>query len=98
MSTFHSGFAGHIEDFIRYRKASGIWNTTYEKNLLLFDHYCSNTFPPGDPLCQDMIDKWCAKRETELNRACDTRICVIRAFIRYLKDRDLTDVKAPAKL
>ena len=45
-----------------------------------------------------MIDKWCAKRETELNRACDTRICVIRAFIRYLKDRDLTDVKAPAKL
>lgn len=45
MSTFHSGFAGHIEDFIRYRKASGIWNTTYEKNLLLFDHYCSNTFP-----------------------------------------------------
>ena len=85
MSTFHSGFAGHIKDFIRYRKASGIWNTTYEKNLLLFDHYCSNTFPPGDPLCQDMIDKWCAKRETELNRACDTRICVIRAFIRYLR-------------
>ena len=98
MSTFHSGFAGHIEDFIRYRKASGIWNATYEKNLLLFDHYCSNTIPPGDPPCQDMIDKWCAKRETELNRACDTRICVIRAFIRYLKDRDLTDVKAPAKL
>lgn len=84
MSTFHSGFAGHIEDFIRYRKASGIWNTTYEKNLLLFDRYCSNTFPPGDPLCQDMIDKWCAKRETELNRACDTRICVIPLSLTFL--------------
>ena len=51
MSTFHSGFAGHIEDFIRYRKASGIWNTTYEKNLLLFDHYCSKNFDyPEKPL------------------------------------------------
>lgn len=98
MSTFHSGFAGHIEDFIRYRKASGIWNTNYEENLFLFDHYCSNTFPSGAPLCQDMIDKWCAKRETELNRTCETRIRVIKAFIRYLKDRDLTDVKIPAKL
>ena len=98
MSTFHSGFADHIENFIRYRKASGIWNTNYEENLLLFDHYCSNTFPSGAPLCQDMIDKWCSKRETELNRTCDTRIRVIKAFIRYLKERDLTDVKIPAKL
>lgn len=97
MSTFHSGFAGHIEDFIRYRKASGIWNTNYEENLFLFDHYCSNTFPSGAPLCQDMIDKWCAKRETELNRTCETRIRVIKAFIRYLKDRDLTDVKIDRK-
>lgn len=41
MSTFHSGFAGHIEDFIRYRKASGIWNATYEKT-----YSCLTTIVP----------------------------------------------------
>ncbi|MBR1849154.1 MAG: tyrosine-type recombinase/integrase [Lachnospiraceae bacterium] len=98
MSVFRSGFADHIEDFIRYRIASGLWNSNYEDNLTFFDHYCADAFPPGSPLCQEMVNIWCAKRTTELNRACDTRIRVIRAFIRYLKDRNLTNVDLPAKL
>ena len=98
MRAFRSGFADHIEDFIRYRKASGLWNTSYEENLSLFDHYCADAFPPKSPLCQDMINEWCARRATELNRTCDTRIRVIKAFIRYLKDHEMTDVEVPAKL
>jgi integrase len=45
-----------------------------------------------------MINEWCSRRPTELNRTCDTRIRVIKAFIRYLKDHELTDVEVPAKL
>ena len=98
MRVFKSAFAEHVIAFINYRKASGQWNDSYEENIYLFDRYCSDSYPPGSLLCQDMVDSWCEKRSSELNRSCETRIRIIRAFIRYLNNRGLTDVVPPAQL
>lgn len=97
MSVFRSGFADLINQFICYRKASGTWNEiNYEYYLQRFDNFCADNFP-GSPLIQDMVDEWCIKRETELNRSRNTRIRVLGTFIRYLQKRGLTDVE-PATL
>jgi site-specific recombinase XerD len=92
MSIYHSGFADYVEQFVNYRKASGSWNEgSYGLNIKLFDHYCANKFP-NQELSQEMIDLWCAKRDTESKRSCYSRTQVIRRFIEYLQIRNLTEV------
>ena len=97
MNKFHSFIVPLIEEYIFYRKASGRWNeSSYEKNLLLFDRYCRREYPQAGKLSQEMVDKWCAKRCTEENNSCRSRIYVIVSFIRYLRKRGKTDLITPA--
>ena len=46
-------------------------------------------------MTQEMVDGWCAQRATETNNSCRTRIFVISNFVRYLRDREMTDVMGP---
>lgn len=94
MNPYRSVFSDAIEKFVGYRRAAGSWNNGYAVNIRLFDHFCADNYP-GMPLCQEMVDSWCRKRETENNRSCYTRILVIRAFISYLHGRSLTDIIPP---
>jgi len=86
MSPFRSGFSKLIERFIEYRKASGSWNEPcYGLNIKLFDHFCADNDQSSSVLTQEMVDAWCAKRDTETNRSYETRTRVIRTFIDYLR-------------
>lgn len=99
MNFYYSGFADLIQMFINYRKASGVWNeASYGVSLQYFDRYCAENYPKNAELCQEMVDAWCAKRDTELNRTCNTRTRGVRAFIQYLQKRGLTTVTEPPKL
>lgn len=98
MSEFRSGFAELIEQFICYRKASGVWNElNYGYNLRKFDSFCADNYP-GASLSQEMIEKWCCKHGAELNRSRNIRVRVLGTFIAYLQKRGLTDVKPPTIL
>ena len=99
MSQFISCIAHLIEQFIWYRKASGSWNEpNYGLNIKLFDHFCADNYPAFTELKQDMVDSWCTKRSTEKNRSYNVRTMVIKAFIEYLRNRELTDVIPPVTL
>lgn len=99
MSVYSSCFSSLIENFVEYRKASGSWNEPcYGLNIRLFDHYCARHYPDSRFLSQEMIDAWCAKRDTETNRSCETRRNVTRAFLHYLRERGLVDAVPPEKL
>ena len=96
MSSYISGFSDLIEQYEKYQKISDSWSDhAYGLNIRYFDRYCALHYP-GQPLCQEMIDEWCRKRDTETNASCFTRTGGIRSFIRYLRDRGLTTVE-PAK-
>ncbi len=45
MKLFTSFLSMQMEEFIRYRKAAGNWNGSYEENLKLFDVYVARNFP-----------------------------------------------------
>ena len=95
MSIYHSGFSGSIEAFVNSRKMSGAWNeTVFGLNIKLFDHYCARHYP-GETLRQEMVDVWCARRETENVNSCYTRTLVIRLFIEYLHKHGQTDILPP---
>ena len=99
MSQFRSCFAHLIDRFIRYRKASGSWNEpNYGLNIKLFDHYCADNYPACAELNQEMVDTWSSKRFTEKNSSYNIRTMIVRAFIEYLRDRDLTAVAPPVTL
>lgn len=96
MIQFKSFLAPSIEDFIYFRKSSGNWNiSSYEPNLKLFDAYVAENYPNDKILLQEMADIWCHKRTSEMNNSCRSRIYVVISFIKYLRERQLTDVMPP---
>ncbi|KKM08519.1 integrase [Clostridiales bacterium PH28_bin88] len=95
MRRFQSFLAPLLETFIIFQKASGRWNVTYEHNLFIFDCHCARLYPEAVTLTQEMVDSWCTQRATETNNSCRTRIFVISNFVRYLMDREITDVVGP---
>jgi len=99
MNQFRSCFSGLAWQFVSYRMASGVWNEScYGLNIRLFDSFCAENYPAGVGLTQEMVDIWCAKRDTETNSSNNARTAVVRAFIDYLQKRGLTDVVPPAVL
>ncbi len=100
MIHYISGFSELIIQYADYQKASGKqWaeRNGQRLNMEYFDRYCGENYP-GQPLSQEMVDSWCRKRETETNTSCNTRTGGIRSFIRYLKERGLTEVEPPQPL
>lgn len=96
MSTYLSGLSGDLERFVSYRKASGTWNEHVSaQNLKYFDHHCAENYPSSQRLTQEMLDSWCAQRDTETSRSCYTRTLIVREFAKYLCDRRLAEVIVP---
>lgn len=96
MREFTSFLAPLIRAFVSYRKASGRWNeASYEMNLRLFDKHCEKHYPSATDLEWDMVDSWCAQRETETNNSCRSRIYPVVSFVRYLRKRGMTTVAEP---
>lgn len=96
MKEFRSFLSPQIHSFIRYRQASQRWNdSSYEENLMLFDHYCHANDPCATALTQEMVDGWCRQRRTETNNSCRSRIYVVDSFVRFLNMRGLSNVQPP---
>ncbi len=96
MREYESCFAPLIRKFVAYRLASGRWNeASYGPNLRLFDRYCKVNYPDASELNQEMVDIWCAKRESETNNSCRSRIYVVHSFVLYLSERGLSSVQPP---
>lgn len=96
MREYESCFSPLIRDFITYRLASGRWNeASYEPNMRVFDRYCKVRYPDAVELTQEMVDSWCAKRGSETNNSCRSRIYVVHSFTLYLSERGLSSVHPP---
>lgn len=96
MNIYQSPAAPLIEEYIYYRKASDHWNeSSYGATLLIFDRYCLKAYPNAEKLSQEMVDKWCGKRDTENNNSCRSRIYPVISFLRYIKSRGKTDIVIP---
>ena len=96
MREYTSTLAPHIREFITFQQASKRWNeSSYAVNLNLFDKYCKSNFPNTGHLTQEMVNSWCAKRDSENNNSCRSRIYVVVSFIKYLQRRGITDVQIP---
>lgn len=94
---YRSCFRESLSEFSRYMMASHHWSSGYDYTLISFDRYCSENYPDATRISQEMVDSWCRKRDTENNTSCHTRQCSVVAFIRFLRDRGIADIKEPER-
>lgn len=97
MKTYHSFLKPFMDSFVRFMEASLHWNGNYEYNLYRFDAYICQEFPDGKELRQEMVDSWCRKKEGEKGSTCNSRINVVIAFMKYLNERQISDVAVPQR-
>lgn len=96
MNPYESGFAAQLDAFVRHRKAAGRWNdNAFASGLLYFDRHCARVDASSPVLTQEMLDGWCAMRDTEIPWSCYTRTLPARQFAEYARERGLTDAEAP---
>jgi site-specific recombinase XerD len=95
MKKYQSFLADTLEKYESYRIASGRTSHSYIKNLIFFDNYCARKYPFAKKLTQEMVDKWCAQRETECNNSVISRVYPVLSFLRFAKERKLADVQLP---
>lgn len=95
MREYTSFLAPHIQSYALFQKASDRFGSTWETNLLLFDNHLKTCYPQATELSQEMVDTWCAQRETEINNSCISRVSPITGLIRYLRQRRKTEVAEP---
>lgn len=72
-----------LRDFVLYRQASQHWNAMYDYHLRCFDQFGSDNYPLSTGLTQEMVDRWCEKKDTETLSSCGKRIAFIPSLCRY---------------
>lgn len=94
--TFACGFAGQLESFVAWRKASGRWNELQSsQNLRRFDRHCATVDPGAGSLSQGALDSWCDRLPTESAASCKTRTSIARQFAVWALERGLTEAVPP---
>ena len=81
----------YLTMYEKFAKASDCWSRDSFNKLRCFDRWLSDY----DDISQDLVDMWCAKRETEKVNSCISRINPIISFLKYATERDLLNLNIP---
>jgi integrase len=98
MTDLEKNLEEKIKLFLNYKTVSGGMNRVYIQTLRRFENFCYENYADQKELTQEMIDSWCQKRSSELNGSRNTRIKVVRAFIKFLNQRGLSCIELPVLL
>ena len=87
-----------LDKYISYRKAYDGIGISQCANLSSFNSFCYKYYPGAKELSNEMVNRWCAKRETEAIPSRNSRIVVIRSFLKYTNKHNLTALRLPIHL
>lgn len=97
MTEFISKLSPLMEQFKKYRKASQKWSRDSHYKMRAFDRHCNELYPENDKLTQKMVDSFFAKRPTETINSCRQCCYLVSEFIKYLQEREQTNVIVPER-
>ena len=97
MTEFISKLSPLMEQFKKYRKASQKWSRDSHYKMRAFDRHCNELYPENDKLTQEMVDSFFVKRPTETINSCRQRCYLVSEFIKYLQEREQTNVIVPER-
>jgi len=98
---FKSALKTECAEFIKWKRSLGYSYETEEFMLLRIDRFIADTYPDAKDLTREIVDAWCAKRETEHPRTHSSRVRCIKQFATYLIQRGrqafVTDLPSESK-
>jgi integrase len=87
-------FKEMLDIYLKFREVSGLKKST-TFSVVQFYRDCNKRYPESKYLTQQMVDWWCAKRNTEKAISNRSRINPIIAFLLFVEQRKWTDLKIP---
>ena len=81
-----------IAQFTASRKSVGISSAAW---LSSFQNYSKDNYPKAKVLTNEMVERWCARREGETVLSRNSRIGIIRSLIKYGNATGMTDLRVP---
>ena len=83
-----------LDKYLQFREVSGLKKST-TFSLVQFYRDCNKKFHGINYLNQEMIDWWCAKRNTEKPISHSRRTYPVVSFLQYAEQRKWIDLKIP---
>ena len=87
-------FKEMLDEYLHFREVSGL-KTSTTFSLVQFYRDCNKRYLESKYLAQEMIDWWCAKRNTEQPISHRSRIYPIISFLQYAEQRKWINLKIP---
>lgn len=96
MRNYKSFLSPLFIEYKKWRMDLGTWSDTIEPLLHAFDTHCDRLDDGNGILTQEMVNSWCAKKDTETNNSCRARVNPAMGFLGYLINRGKADISIPA--
>jgi integrase len=87
-------FKEMLDGYLAYREVSGLKKST-TFSLVQFYRDCNKRYPESAYLTQEMIDWWCAKRDTEKPASRGYRTNPVITFLKHALQRKWIDLEIP---
>jgi integrase/recombinase XerD len=84
---YESGFAAHMADFIRYKRAQGLKYDAVPRSLRSFSRFLSAKEADDASIGKELIEEWCSFRTNENRLTQRRRIVQATQFLKYLSER-----------
>ena len=81
----------HVDEMMEYRTSMGYSLQPMKWYLLDFSRYLKSCFPEKTQITEEMVIKWCEKRETEQNVSYRSRISALKQFTLFLHAKGACD-------
>lgn len=81
----------HVDEMMEYRTSIGYSLQPMKWYLLDFSRYLKTRFPEETQITEEMVMKWCEKRETEQNVSYRSRISALKQYTLFLHAKGVCD-------
>lgn len=85
-----------LETYIEYKRSGNAMSDNTHQCLRFFNDFCARNYDNDDNRYQEMVNKWCTKRETERPSSFNKRIAPIRSFLKFINKQIDKEIDLPS--
>lgn len=93
--TYISFLSKDIEDYIEFKCSLGYSSSTYDAVLGRFDAFCSDGYPFGTTVTEEIVSAWIKKTPTENTNGHIRRMIALKGFLSFLSLRQPETYQIP---
>ena len=92
---FISNFAPYIEKYITFRCSIGYSESSYQRRMRQFDHFCAERFPDAHATSEEIAMEWAYLQNGESENNQGQRISALKGLLDYLNASGIKSFTIP---